>query len=214
MTIVSQATRAIGSSARIASRIESEIWSAILSGWPSVTDSDVKVHWRVTGCSLCVETASRMARATARLSVRGISCAVPSAARITTAFVSCSKPTPGADTSLATMRSMPFRASLSAALARRSSVSAAKPTIVWPGAPLGAEGGEDVVGGLEDHLGHAAGLLDLGAGHVDGPEVGDGGGHHDHVGLVGPAEHGLLHLGGRVHAHDVDARRTPAATWW
>jgi hypothetical protein len=44
VTIVSQATRAVGSWARIASRIESLIWSAILSGWPSVTDSDVKVH--------------------------------------------------------------------------------------------------------------------------------------------------------------------------
>src|ERR1017187_10133025 len=30
------------SSARTASRTASEIWSAILSGWPSVTDSDVK----------------------------------------------------------------------------------------------------------------------------------------------------------------------------
>src|SRR6202035_4157872 len=39
---VSQATRLDGSSARQASRIASEIWSAILSGWPSVTDSDVK----------------------------------------------------------------------------------------------------------------------------------------------------------------------------
>src|SRR5690348_13439198 len=39
---VSQATRLDGSSARQASRTESEIWSAILSGWPSVTDSDVK----------------------------------------------------------------------------------------------------------------------------------------------------------------------------
>src|SRR5262245_9940793 len=38
---VSQATRPIGSSARTASRTESEIWSAILSGWPSVTDSEV-----------------------------------------------------------------------------------------------------------------------------------------------------------------------------
>src|SRR5580693_7585041 len=36
---VSQATRLNGSSARQASRIASEIWSAILSGWPSVTDS-------------------------------------------------------------------------------------------------------------------------------------------------------------------------------
>src|SRR5215471_16559100 len=38
---VSQATRLTGSSARQASRIASEIWSAILSGWPSVTDSEV-----------------------------------------------------------------------------------------------------------------------------------------------------------------------------
>src|ERR1017187_7678386 len=39
---VSQATRLMGSSARQASRTASEIWSAILSGWPSVTDSEVK----------------------------------------------------------------------------------------------------------------------------------------------------------------------------
>ena len=38
---VSQATRAFGSSRMIASRIASLIWSHILSGWPSVTDSDV-----------------------------------------------------------------------------------------------------------------------------------------------------------------------------
>src|SRR5688500_6146404 len=42
VTSVSQATRARGSSARIASRTASEIWSATLSGCPSVTDSDVK----------------------------------------------------------------------------------------------------------------------------------------------------------------------------
>src|SRR5204863_580795 len=42
VTSVSHATRHIGSWVRMASRIESEIWSAILSGWPSVTDSDVK----------------------------------------------------------------------------------------------------------------------------------------------------------------------------
>src|SRR4051794_20264504 len=39
---VSTATRLLGSWASIASRIESLIWSAILSGWPSVTDSEVK----------------------------------------------------------------------------------------------------------------------------------------------------------------------------
>ena len=38
---VSTATRLRGSSVSRASRIESLIWSAILSGWPSVTDSEV-----------------------------------------------------------------------------------------------------------------------------------------------------------------------------
>src|SRR5579883_179092 len=39
----SQATRPLGSSLSTASSTESEIWSAILSGCPSVTDSDVKI---------------------------------------------------------------------------------------------------------------------------------------------------------------------------
>jgi hypothetical protein len=38
---VSQATRAVGSASKIASRTASEIWSQILSGCPSVTLSDV-----------------------------------------------------------------------------------------------------------------------------------------------------------------------------
>ena len=43
MISVSQATRPFsGSPERTASSTESEIWSAILSGWPSVTDSEVK----------------------------------------------------------------------------------------------------------------------------------------------------------------------------
>src|SRR5450755_576141 len=41
VTRTSQATRPIGSSVRTASRTASEIWSAILSGCPSVTDSEV-----------------------------------------------------------------------------------------------------------------------------------------------------------------------------
>ncbi len=40
---VSQATRLWGSCSKIASSTESLIWSDILSGWPSVTDSDVNV---------------------------------------------------------------------------------------------------------------------------------------------------------------------------
>src|SRR5215203_4797177 len=43
---VSQATRPATSSRRTASSTESETWSAILSGWPSVTDSDVKRNSR------------------------------------------------------------------------------------------------------------------------------------------------------------------------
>src|SRR5215471_21429372 len=39
---VSHATRENGSPASAASTTASEIWSAILSGWPSVTDSEVK----------------------------------------------------------------------------------------------------------------------------------------------------------------------------
>ncbi len=42
VTRVSQATRPVGSSRMTASRTASEIWSAILSGCPSVTDSEVK----------------------------------------------------------------------------------------------------------------------------------------------------------------------------
>ena len=41
VTSVSHATRPAGSRARMASRTASEIWSATLSGWPSVTDSEV-----------------------------------------------------------------------------------------------------------------------------------------------------------------------------
>src|SRR3954470_18860639 len=41
VTSVSTATRLPGSCSRSASRIESEIWSQILSGCPSVTDSEV-----------------------------------------------------------------------------------------------------------------------------------------------------------------------------
>src|SRR5882762_4792052 len=40
--MVSTATRLPGSSLIIESRMASLIWSAILSGWPSVTDSEVK----------------------------------------------------------------------------------------------------------------------------------------------------------------------------
>src|ERR1700710_495562 len=61
--IVSTATRLRGSCASIASRMESLIWSAILSGWPSVTDSDVKRR-RDTRDSLGTVAADDEARST------------------------------------------------------------------------------------------------------------------------------------------------------
>src|SRR5437870_4304645 len=52
VTSVSQATRPFGSCFITSSRTESEIWSAILSGWPSVTDSDVNRKLRKASLKL------------------------------------------------------------------------------------------------------------------------------------------------------------------
>src|SRR5689334_4329605 len=66
-TRVSQATRPVGSSRRTASRTPSEIWSATLSGWPSVTDSEVKRYsfsesgWLI-GCGLAPRSISDVRR--------------------------------------------------------------------------------------------------------------------------------------------------------
>src|SRR5919201_4224392 len=54
-TSVSQATRPVGSSAMTASSTPSEIWSAILSGCPSVTDSEVKRNSLSESCSLVMK---------------------------------------------------------------------------------------------------------------------------------------------------------------
>ena len=50
-----------------------------------------------------------------------------------------------------------------------------------------------------------AGLLDLGGGGVDGPEVGDRGGHHEHVRVRGVLGHRVAQLAGRADVDDVDA---------
>src|ERR1700728_629397 len=57
VTSVSHATRPFGSSVSTASRTASETWSAILSGWPSVTDSDVKMYFN--GKTPCYTLRSR-----------------------------------------------------------------------------------------------------------------------------------------------------------
>src|ERR1700692_954522 len=52
LSAVSQATRPSGSLLRTASRTASLIWSATLSGCPSVTDSEVNRRWRAGGMEL------------------------------------------------------------------------------------------------------------------------------------------------------------------
>ena len=60
---VSQATWASGSWAMWASRMASEIWSAILSGWPSDTDSDVnRYSFSIIGRTSCRFDSKKKAR--------------------------------------------------------------------------------------------------------------------------------------------------------
>src|SRR5918995_6199038 len=50
--MLSQATRLYGSCSNMPSRTASLIWSHILSGWPSVTDSDVNMNLLIEAFSL------------------------------------------------------------------------------------------------------------------------------------------------------------------
>ncbi len=68
---VSQATRDSGSWARMASRIASEIWSAILSGWPSETDSEVKSLRLAMNCPVVVMRGGNYRRRSPGLRVSG-----------------------------------------------------------------------------------------------------------------------------------------------
>src|SRR5919108_3364448 len=70
VTSVSHATRPAGSSVRTASRTASETWSATLSGWPSVTDSEVKRNECGTALRLIdAQEAGEMNRASVLLAV-------------------------------------------------------------------------------------------------------------------------------------------------
>src|SRR6186997_1384030 len=77
---VSHATRAAGSTARMLSRMASEIWSHILSGWPSVTDSDVNRYslsesWFMGSQRVAAVTVFASAGDGATSSRRGAACA-------------------------------------------------------------------------------------------------------------------------------------------
>ena len=70
-TSVSQATRPVGSSRRTASSTPSEIWSATLSGWPSVTDSEVNRYSLSLSWVIVLGTSRVRGQARAKLTTWG-----------------------------------------------------------------------------------------------------------------------------------------------
>ena len=117
---VSQATRLCGSCSKIASSTASLIWSDILSGWPSVTDSDVKVRlMQSLFWSSKRATLSRMTPARSDFASSGNVSIPPSASRRTARLVSTSKPASGCEMSLPTIRSRRLVRSLLGRVARR-----------------------------------------------------------------------------------------------
>ena len=175
VTSVSQATRLCGSSASMASRIESEIWSAILSGWPSVTDSEVKVNL-LTGAPWSGVWRSVRAWRGGRPRHRGRH-GRPPACRVRATSLSipagdddhaprwCRARTRrrAAETSLATMRSTALAGQLGrgVGVARRRSRPRSRRGSDRAGLRW-TEVAEDVVGRLERDRGGAALLLQLG----------------------------------------------------
>ena len=169
--------------------MESEIWSAILSGCPSVTDSEVNVHLLMS--SPCLGAVVRPERRPRHRAPRGRprACrsaahdvASPSGHRIKTSLVSCSKPDPGRghvvgdeQVDAPCGRASPRRARTT------SSVSAAKPTSVWPGALRAPSSARMSTVGRSSTTGTPSRFLSLSSATCDRGEVGDRGRHDDHV---------------------------------
>ena len=140
-----------------------------------------------------------MTSARSDLASSGSSSTPPSASRMTARLVSTSKPASGCEMSLATMRSSRLRAQLVGRVldaGRRSRPRSRRAP--GPARLSRPSVDEEVVGGLEHDLGDALVLLELAVGGCLGPEVGDRRRHHDDVGVGGPAEHRVLHLGSAV----------------
>ena len=235
---VSTATRLAGSCASSASRIESLIWSAILSGWPSVTDSDVNRR-RVTGApdSAVIgqigrslderesrPATSRQSGARPRPTPRrraapsgraGRRSRLPSAPRITAALSGWPNALPdadGVDDEQVAALAGQLGAAVVEDVAVSSPVSAAKPTMHLAGSARGDQLGQHVrVLGQLDRRRRAVGLLDLVVGRRRRAEVGDGGGHHDDVGVLGGLVHRVAQLVALTDADDVDAGRVGQA---
>ena len=103
-----------------------------------------------------------------------------------TALVSWPKPTPGARDVVGDDEIEVLGAELGRGVGHRSVGLGGEADEHLARALGGAEPGEDVGRRLEDDLGHAVVLLELAGGGRLGPEVGDGGGHHDDVGARRP----------------------------
>src|SRR5215217_3142158 len=180
---VSTATRLRGSWRSIASRIASLIWSAILSGWPSVTDSDVKRR-RDTRCLPATAGGWTEPRLPPRLPALADDEHVAALAR---------ELGPGVGEHVAFV--VPGLGG--------------EPDDQLAGRALGDQLGQHI--GIACQR-HAAGLatavlLQLGGRRGLGPEVGDGRAHHDDVGSVGLGEHGGAQLLGRADRDRPDPER-------
>src|SRR6266508_6069354 len=219
VTSVSHATRHPGSTARIASRTASEIRSASLSGWPSVTDSEENRYARL----IAGEHSSGSRRPpSAALPGEQLGEAVADRRR-ELALGPLAHPdvlaVGGQDRRAVGVRAEPR--TLAPHLIRHQELHALAPQLLAPrgldipglgsephqdGVPRRAELGrpqvaKDVGGRDEPHLRRAQVLLELVVGRGLGPEVGDRGRHHDRVRIRGGVQDGAAHLVGGRHAH-------------
>ena len=102
-------------------------------------------------------------------------------------------------------------ASFARPAASTSSVSAANPTSTWPARRAHPARARMSGVGSSTRSGAPASFFSFASAATFGPEVGDGGGHHDGVGSRRGAQHGLAHLlGGLTTRTTLDARRAAA----
>ena len=154
-------------------------------------------------------TASRTASATSRLSVRAMLAATPCGAEDGHRVgVVLEADAGGRRRRWRRSGRGAWRSACLPALASRSSVSAAKPTSIWPGRLRRAEPGEDVGRRLEHDLGGGpSSFLSLLSAATTGPEVGHGGGHDDDVGCSAASARSRPASGRGLHRDQLDAGR-------
>ena len=127
-----------------------------------------------------------------------------------TALVSCPKPTPGADDVVGDDQVEALGDELGRGVGDEVGGLGGEPDEHLARALGRAEAGEDVGRRLEHDLGHALVLLDLARGGDLGPEVGDGGGHHDDVGVRPRRRSASCICGGRLDGARRARRAAPA----